>query len=632
MIRKTILWIITLWALSGGAPTVFGASQTVSLPLTIDYPFIRMVIIDQLYNQPEERAIVVDETSGAECSRIEMWQPEVRPQGHFITIGSNISVKAGAPILGKCVQLLQWEGYIEMTQRVVLDEATLRLKFETVDSHVYKTNRQPVAVATTVWDLIKSHVHPFFSRFAMDLSFPTNEVKSMIPLFFTADERCRVEAWMTSLKFGEFRVENDAIRLMLTMMVETAPPVSLVPEAELSSDEFNRITSMWETWDAFLVFQIESLLGAPLTFEEQQALFEILMDARYGFINALNEKTPGQDLVRTQFIRTWQNVAGILRTHLVKKANRGDLIKYLAFFTAADALTVLDKIGPAVNLEISRDGLLRLARLLSGQDISLSYTADVDTNLRMVLGFGPPMDDTGPSYPVMELPFPEDELEPPPDAPLSKWMQWVVATAYAADSAQPDVEALKPWIVPKDNLAPYLDRLRQVLEKTADENLSKIKLDSSYRDLYRLMIMATAWQESCWRQFIRSEKSIKPIFSYNQSSVGVMQINERVWRGVYKIDSLRWNIEYNARAGAEILGHYLKDYALKKMNPANPLDNDTLGRIVYAMYNGGPGQFQEFLKRSKNNTFYESDKLFWDKYTMAKSGAFDRVSVCLIGK
>jgi soluble lytic murein transglycosylase-like protein len=147
-----------------------------------------------------------------------------------------------------------------------------------------------------------------------------------------------------------------------------------------------------------------------------------------------------------------------------------------------------------------------------------------------------------------------------------------------------------------------------------------------------LMIMATAWQESCWRQFIKSDGSMKPLFSYNQSSVGLMQINERVWRGLYKTESLRWNIEYNARAGAEILDHYLKDYALKKMDPANPLGHDTLGRAVYAMYNGGPGQFQEFLKRNKTHSFYESDKLFWDKYTLAKAGEFEKVSVCLVGK
>ena len=116
--------------------------------------------------------------------------------------------------------------------------------------------------------------------------------------------------------------------------------------------------------------------------------------------------------------------------------------------------------------------------------------------------------------------------------------------------------------------------MRQLLEKTADDARAKNKLDASYQPLYRLMIMAMAWQESCWRQFLKPDGKLQPIFSNNRSSVGLMQINERVWRGMYKVESLRWNIKYNASAGAEILDHYLREYALKKMNPAHPLGHE----------------------------------------------------------
>jgi hypothetical protein len=68
------------------------------------------------------------------------------------------------------------------------------------------------------------------------------------------------------------------------------------------------------------------------------------------------------------------------------------------------------------------------------------------------------------------------------------------------------------------------------------------------------------------------------------------------------------------------------------MDPANPLDLDTLSRVVYAMYNGGPGEFRKLLKRKETNSFYQSDQLFWEKYLMAKEGQFDKVSVCILGK
>ncbi len=615
-------------------PSVLLAAKTpVNIPLTLDYPFIRAVFVDQLYTQPEERAIVVDEKTGGKCAHIEMWNPEVRPEGALITIGSNIQVKGGIPILGKCFRLINWEGYIEVSQLVILDEATSRLKLETVDSHVYKPNRQPIVIATKVWDLIKTYVHPYFSKVTIDLSFPVDEIRTLLPYFFSKENRGQAEEWMKSLKISGLNVEKDAIRLMLTMNVDKTPPSLAQPAMELTEDEIDHIESLWETWDAFLVFELETLLEAQLSETERQALFEALLDARYGFVRAMAEKNPGKDLVRAQFVYTWQNIARILRTHLVKKAGQGDLIKYLAFFTASDALLALDQLGPSFNFEISRDGLLRLGRLLADQEFSLTYSLAVNSNLRVLLGFGPPFDETGPSYPDPELPFQDDENTDAPAELLSRFIgRFLITPAYAAEAAPPDIEALRQWIVPKGDIAPYLDRVRQVLEKTADNALAKSKLDPSYLPLYRLMIMATAWQESCWRQFIQSDGSIKPLFSYNQSSVGVMQINERVWRGLYKTNSLRWNIEYNARAGAEILDHYLKDYALKKMDPANPLDHDTLGRAVYAMYNGGPGQFKEFLNRNKTNTLYESDKLFREKYTMSKAGEFEKVSICLVGK
>ncbi len=634
MIKKLIVFILPVWILSCPPQLLLAETQITVLPLTLDYPFIRRVLIDQLYTQPNESAIVIDETTSENCVGITMWNPEVRSEGGLILIGSDIQVDVGVRILGKCVQTLKWNGYVEASQQALFDEADYRIWLKSVDFRVYTSDRKPIDAPGPVEDLIKTHVLPYFDSISLDLSFPVDEIRSMIPYFFSEEERIRVEEWMKSLKIGNLRVEKDAVRLDLSMTVETAPPMPSQPEKELTPDELDRFISLWETWDSFLVFQIKTLLEAELTDEERQSLFETLLEIRYGFVRALSEKTVGDELVREQFIFAWEQAGKILKTHLTKRAGQDDLVKYLAFFTASDALSVLDKIGPTLKLEISRDGLLRLARLLSQQGVELTYSPEVDANLRMLIGFGPPMDETGPSYPGTELPFSEEGKAEASADRLSCLMQrFLIPPVYAAvETASLNMDELKQWIVPKGDISPYLNRAQQILEKTADSAFAKSNLDPSYHDSFRLMILATAWQETCWRQFIPSGGKLKPIFSYNQSSVGIMQINERVWRGLYKVDSLRWNIEYNARAGAEILAHYLKDYALKKMDAANPLDQDTLSRAVYAMYNGGPGQFQGFLKRKKSRSFYESDMLFWDKYTMAKAGEFHKVSICLVGK
>jgi len=169
------------------------------------------------------------------------------------------------------------------------------------------------------------------------------------------------------------------------------------------------------------------------------------------------------------------------------------------------------------------------------------------------------------------------------------------------------------------------------LEQAADDVLKKKKLNAKYHDLYRSAVFATAWQESCWRQFVTKGGKISPIFSYNKSSVGMMQINERVWRGIYKVENLRWNIHYNARTGCEILELYLRQYALKKPE-SKGLDSNTLARSLYAMYNGGPGQFKKFLVRKANNKFIKIDQLFWEKYSWTTSNRLDKISICLIGR
>jgi len=362
-------------------------------------------------------------------------------------------------------------------------------------------------------------------------------------------------------------------------------------------------------------------------------LLETLLDTRQGFIRSLIENTSGNNLIREQFVWTWQRLATILRSHLVTQPSTS-LLKYLSFFTASDALVALDKLGPALGIDISRDGLVRLAQLLSDKQAEplLDYSYGVDPGLRNLLGFGPPLDNAGPAFDRQEIDFPEDQTQTAAQNNFSLWRNFFLSIAFAAEAQPADLRDLKQWVPSEKNIQPYVFQVKQLLERAVHDTIAQKPVEDKYQDFYRLLVLSTAWQESCWRQFITTQGKLRYLLSYNQSSIGLMQINERVWRGLYQLESLGWNIQYNARAGSEILNYYLCKYALKKMDPANPLDLDTLGRVVYAMYNGGPGEFRKFLKRKETNSFYDSDKLFWEKYTMAKEGQFDKISVCICGK
>jgi hypothetical protein len=203
-----------------------------------------------------------------------------------------------------------------------------------------------------------------------------------------------------------------------------------------------------------------------------------------------------------------------------------------------------------------------------------------------------------------------------------------------ADKSSITFQDIKPWVFSKKNFETYVERVKTLLKEASDGALNESKIEERYHVLYRLVVLSTAWQESCFRQFRIRNRKVTYLLSYNQSSVGLMQVNERIWRGMYDQHHLRWNIRYNAAAGCEILELYLRKYALDKidkMKGGKTLDTDTLARIVYAMYNGGPGQFEKILKRKKKGTFYPSDKLYFEKYSWVKNRQWKNIRSCLIG-
>jgi hypothetical protein len=112
--------------------------------------------------------------------------------------------------------------------------------------------------------------------------------------------------------------------------------------------------------------------------------------------------------------------------------------------------------------------------------------------------------------------------------------------------------------------------------------------------------------------------------------VGMMQVNERVWRGIYDIKHLRWNIRYNIRAGCEILEQYFTRYALPNKQTAQ-LDPDSQAGALYAMYNSGPGDFAKFLKRIAGGKRLMTDTLFQEKYQWVKKDQWHFITKCIGG-
>jgi hypothetical protein len=227
-------------------------------------------------------------------------------------------------------------------------------------------------------------------------------------------------------------------------------------------------------------------------------------------------------------------------------------------------------------------------------------------------------------------PEPSSEMSPTP-APLSLWRLplWILtpddAEAQEAAPGKNDVVAklqelakkLKRAVVTSTNATEYRGDYSQLLQYGAEHEIAEENIDSRFRPLYLRLVKSAAWQESCWRQFIRNGNRV----TYLESSthdIGVMQVNKYVWRGFYNIERLEWDVLYNAGAGMEILARLLDSIEVKHgaFSPQNP---DELARSVYAAYNGGPGSYRRW-RTHEPKPLRAIDSSFWEKYQAVLRG------------
>ena len=619
-----LFWMNTSWA----------NTETLSLPITLDPPLLRAFLIQQAYNEPGNRAVLGDKAD--DCNRVELWDPELKIGEELTVLSSRIRIRAGMAVGSRCLQPVDWEGAFEGQLKPVLDPEGWRLKFQVKDSRLYSESAHELSAARVAWDLGKRFVHAHLEKMFINLAPPLDRIQELVPTLVSPERREETAAWLQTVRLGSLRSSTEAIRIELRLDIDRSEISSpgIPSEASAGDPDFKRLEALWELWDPFLVFQILALAGQPLAEEERDLLLEILLEMRHRF-EAIEEQSlpPPTNLVREQFMAAWTRLGPLFRKYLVREPSPS-LVGYLGFFTVMDTLSALDQIGPAFGFEISRSGLVRLARLLDPgrRNWQPEYSLEVDSRLRSLLALGPAIEVSGTEYEEEELEIPEgltEEQEEDLEASRPLLLRAVSSVIGKKTLAGRELLA---WIPPAGNINRYILRVQGLLNRTVERVLARKNLDPKHQRLFRLLVPATAWQESCWRQLVVSGGKIRYLRSYNRTSVGLMQVHVRVWRGIYKPKGLRWNIQYNALAGAEILELYLRRYGLKRIGPDSFFDDDLLPQAVYAMYNGGPAQLDLFLKRVRKDRPHVSDRLFKEKYEWVEKGQWDKIGGCLTGR
>ena len=613
--------------------SLFSASsihaETVRLPVTIDYELLRTMIVERAFTGPNESALVVNEAGG--CISLLLSRPQVTEERGVLRLTMDLFVKGGTPFGDRCVVPVEWQGILVLYQYPKLSLEGWKLSFSLVDAELRDSSGRPVKIANLLWQLVQDRALSYVDDIVIDLVPPVTELKAFLLPLFPEEMKQTTAKMLDSIRPGTLEVNRDNLRLLALADVESVyePGVEEL-ETPLDGEALRKAIELWENWDGILMYLVSILSRQVLTPDEQDILRNLLLDTRYRFLQAQSESEITRDFVREQFVYGWSQLGPIFKRHLLAGAKGSRALGYLAFVSAADSLIVFDRLGPTFGLEISRNGLVRLARMLHNDPSMLLYPSYVSPDLQKLFQVTP--------EPQEQKSTPERTPEKPKESSSSqgiipKAVKLVLNLLAPGEcyAALPSFKEVLSWKVPPKDLESYIKRVEEVLANASHSPGIIRDVPQQRQEMFHRLIRAMAWQESCFRQFVVRGDKLTYLLSYNNTSVGLMQVNERIWRGIFNREYLRWDINYNADAGCKITAMYMQKYALKDKTLSAKLDDATLARLVYAMYNGGPSQYKKFFERLNNGKTYQSDNLFWEKYQWLISGEVNRIGQCLTG-
>lgn len=584
------------------------AAATVDVPVVLDYRLVRANLAERVYTEEGERVQLLRDTSG--CNSLVMAAPRVDATGDGrVRVRTLLEARGGTPVGGGCLLPFSWRGTVELKENAYLGDAPDSIAFRITDSALLDAEGSAPSAPGVLWGWVKQYVHPRLEGYTFDLG----------PLVAGTRDLLR----QASLASPEaIQISADSLHLAavaasargLTTTIRFEPP--FLPEAlrnasaaPLTAQELAAWDEAWQSWDAFATWAIKHLAGnAPPALRE--AFAETLVDARYALRDALAAPVRPRDPVRELFLHTWERLAPLVAQAGVA-GDGADAIRMVAFASAGDALAALDSAGDGLGLRLDRDLLRRFARALAPtvEDAALTYDTAVDPALRALLGLPP-------AVPLA------DARTPPP-----LLVAWLLREAWAGELDPELRERLIGWVPSTSDLDSYLGTMDTLLTEVIRQEEARSKVAEPFRGIYRNLVRATAWQETCWRQYIEKKGEVQPLRS-SAGSVGLMQINKHVWRGVYEVAALEGDVTYNAVAGNEILVHYLVDYAIRKKEHEASGSADNLARATYAVYNGGPGHLRRYRETATKASLRAIDDAFWDKYRRIREDGAAAVKAC----
>lgn len=561
------------------------------------------------------------------CNRLELSDLGVVPDGEQLAVSLALTATTGARVLGACRGPAPWQGRLAVRLTPQVMASGLAIEFVPDSIELSRPEGGLGLLGTPAQILADALVLPRMRSVRIDLAESLNSLDELIEqLLGPGRAQVNEQSLVQRTRIARLNTENTGVRAWLAFEVRALEPSADAPEPPLDPAELAQWQTIEDEFDGFLTLVISTLARSTESQALRIELLGTLLDARHAIAEALTVDNPASDPVRELFLTTWDR----LRPLLGELGELGDLdgpatsglevdFRLASFIAGGDALRALDALGPDYGLEITRDGLRRLARLLMAEAVPASFTPlplEVDQEFRALFG----LDAGGDSVSVTR------DLMQRIAGSLHSAGSWLVPSAHANNL--PPAEALKGLVPRREILDDYLDLVARLLEEQSSAWLAEHdRLPARMTERLDPLVRATAWKESCWRQLAGSTSDPQVLRS-PVGAVGMMQINGRVWRSVYDLDRLSDEVDYNVNAGIEILTHYMVDYAIRRGEHEQPGGDDNLIKATYAAYNGGPSHLARYRRDDTPARLQAIDNEFWRHYTTIKSDQWPDISSC----
>ncbi len=336
-----------------------GFAREINVPVPLNYGLIRNVVVNQLFTGESQSARVWKD--GKQCSFLDLSNPQIGGDNGEVKIDNNVRARIGTKLGGKCMTVLEWNGILETYQKPTLDKTGNVLSFPVTRTHAYDSKGQALNI-NQLQDLLQKAAAPKLAALKIDLNQSRKDIVKILLPYISPEDSEQLHDTVNSLRFNDVKVDNSAIAVNLGFTSANLKPGEKKAAELFNAQELQQWQEVWQGWQAALD---KSIAQAPLEGDlanSRATLHEVLQQAGTAFEQGLTaEYAVENDPVRLFLNKSWDDLAPLLRS-ASKQLPGAESLRYLTLIAATDLIYELESIGSPFGLDISSNGLRKIAR------------------------------------------------------------------------------------------------------------------------------------------------------------------------------------------------------------------------------------------------------------------------------